>query len=173
LRRTIRLAALLLVARLGAMVQIIMRKVAKLAIVLNKTQPMFSRAGLNRPVSRECFSTKGKKMKKTNDVVKTPRKVTLKKKKISVKTPNYGGTFSVKSSGSVPKTNAQSYKEIVKNSILQHLRSVLSPNYFMDSLQDYAQMFPGEDVESVCQMVVEDIKREAKNLIKQIQSLRF
>ncbi len=112
-------------------------------------------------------------MKKTNDVVKTPRKVTLKKKKISVKTPNYGGTFSVKSSGSVPKTNAQSYKEIVKNSILQHLRSVLSPNYFMDSLQDYAQMFPGEDVESVCQMVVEDIKREAKNLIKQIQSLRF
>lgn len=119
------------------------------------------------------FLTLKKKMRKNNHIVKVAPKTTLKKaKKITPKT-NLRKIRGVKTCGYVPNTKAQSYQEIAKKCILQHLRTVFSPYYFRQSLTDYAQMFPGEDIESVCLMVIEDIKKEAEKLIKQIQSLRF
>lgn len=66
-------------------------------------------------------------------------------------------------------TNNQLLKEI----LLEQLRNNFSTDFYINTLIRYKKTYVDEDIESIRQMVVEEITNKAKELIIQINNIQF
>ena len=64
-------------------------------------------------------------------------------------------------------------KETVIKILRKQIKSSLTAEYYANALRMYAAIFPGEDMDSIRQIVLEDIQNKTKTMLKQIQSLQF
>ena len=66
-------------------------------------------------------------------------------------------------------TNNQLLKEILQ----EQLQNNFSTDFYINTLIRYKNTYEGEDMESIRQMVVEEINSKAEELIRQINNIQF
>lgn len=66
-------------------------------------------------------------------------------------------------------TNNQLLKEI----LLEQLRNNFSADFYINTLVRYKSTYTDEDMETIRQMVIEEINNKAKEIINQINNIKF
>ncbi len=63
--------------------------------------------------------------------------------------------------------------QLLKEILLEQLRNNFSTDFYINTLIRYKETYVDEDIESIRQMVVEEITNKAKELIIQINNIQF
>ena len=64
-------------------------------------------------------------------------------------------------------------KQLLKEILLEQLRNNFSTDFYINTLIRYKKTYVNEDIESIRQLVVEEITNKAKELIIQINNIQF
>ena len=63
--------------------------------------------------------------------------------------------------------------QLLKEILLEQLRNNFSTDFYINTLIRFKETYVDEDIESIRQMVVEEIINKAKELIIQINNIQF
>ncbi|SHI81982.1 hypothetical protein [Fibrobacter sp. UWP2] len=63
--------------------------------------------------------------------------------------------------------------QLLKEILLEQLRNNFSTDFYINTLIRYKNTYEDEDMETIRQMVVEEIQNKAEELIRQINSIQF